>query len=112
VVLEGVILNRRTKKPASDYDCNTLLMAFIDVVEAQGFQLGGHLGCGFIFHTSDSMTTEHLNLFTLELTRILGGSFYFNGKLKIEDGEKLTLEEERFLRENLPPPEGGESGLN
>lgn len=113
MTLEGKILSRLTKRVATDEEYNQLLLQFLEVVEGMGLEFGGHLACGFIFHAERSMTVELLHTFTLELQRILGGSYYYDGRLRIENGEIITLDEARFLRENLPPPkEGGDTSLN
>lgn len=95
ILLQGRVLNRISKTEATPEEYNTLLAELTPGVIQRGLRFANYLRYGSVFHDSESMTLDDLAWFTGELTRVLGGSFYFNGTISIQDCDVLTLEEQK-----------------
>lgn len=95
ILLQGRVLNRISKCEATPEEYNLLLEQLIPSVAHRGLRFANYLKFGCVFDDKESMTTEDLAWFTQELTRVLGGSFFWDGTITIQDCDRLTLEEQR-----------------
>jgi hypothetical protein len=99
ILIRGAVLNRIAKRPASPEEVVGLSLMLAGLVQKRRLRFMGLLCSGSIWHPVRSMTTRDLGYFDCAVRRLCGGTFYFDGRLAIINGNLVTLAEDKLIRQ-------------
>lgn len=93
--MHGVLLCRIGKRMPTIAEESVVSLALVDRIADRSASFFGNIRKAHVYWPHRNATTRDLTWLQSQIEIVAGGSFYWDGRVMLVDGEKLTLEERR-----------------